>query len=271
MGGRSNKQHLASVNRIKLENKSIRQAQKLITKQYQMLGRKLPQKLANETATFKDMERYMRTIRNTLDRRINKDIEKKDIVLQKLNKLNRLNRQRKNAMTGLLSGYEDGLVDAYTQGKLIAIGKDITISMPSTNEVSRERIEKLAELNKVESVSDFLDMRIKAMNEDLKEIKSHKNRDYSFMADDIKNIFESHGYIMTEQNMLDLKRRMKNMDFISAVKFQKIMNVKLENRFYEIYKDSLDMNDNDRLIEEFRNDINKSSRTRINEHYRIIT
>lgn len=268
MAKRSSKQLKADLGKINLESKTTRQAQNLIAKQYNKLGRKIPQKIQNETATMRDMERYMRTLNNAVDRRITRELVKEPKTQKKLNRLNRLQDARREAMEGILKGYDKNFVKGYVSGKVAVLGRNLTTSMIPTTRYSEVKAARVAALNN-KSVGEWLDIKIEAMEKDLEDIKSLENRDYSYLIDDLRSLVEIEGYTLSDKNENKLRNALKGLDFLGAERLIKVVNQKLEDSFYRAYKMDLEENDNEELVESLRQDIIHARKINTSEKIRI--
>lgn len=271
MGVRSFKQQRASFNRIVIETKSIKQAQKLIREQYTQLGRKVPKKIENETASMRDVERYMQTLRNAYDRKVYKEELKRDgnSIQKKLNQLNRLHAQRKVAISNQLSGYSPDFVNNIASGREVVIGYNMTYSMVSTEERSLERMKEVAEFNN-KPVGKMLDSEIKAMKQDLQQLKS-LTVDKEHLLQEFVNVMEENGFVVSNKNMETVRRNLEGMDFLGEEKVKRYIWTKHQNTVYKTYLKELSENDNEKLMLSFISDIKQSKRMAIESRARFIT
>lgn len=271
MGGRTYKQQRASFNRIKLETKTTKQAQDLIRKQYSQLGRKVPQKIQNETATIKDIERYMQTLRNAYDRKVAKEELKREgnNVGKKLNELNRLHKESRKALANQLSGYNPDFIQNLASGKEVVIGYDMSFSIPPLSDESLERVKSVAKFNG-KPVSKMLDMKIENAKETLESINK-LSVDKQFVLEQYKNIMEENGFVISSKNEETLKRYINELDFLGEMKALRYLHTKHQNTVYAKYKEELEENDNEKLMLNFISDLNQSRKMTIQSRSRFIT
>lgn len=266
---RTNKQLRADLSRINLENKTVRQAQQIIAKQYNKLGRKVPTKLSNGVATMRDMERYMGTLTRAVDRRIQKELINLGGVEGQLAKLNSIQNQRANIIRKHLSGYDSSVVEGYIKGGTLVLGRGITSNIPRADEYTLERIEKIAEFNK-KSVEQWLDMKIKSTKQDLKNLKGMAKADGSDILRQIEELLAVDNIDLTDTNRRKIMAKLNTLDMLGREKLAHIMTLKQERQFYEIYKEELTHNRNSDLVQSIISDVNKSMPKRLQENVRLI-
>lgn len=271
MGVRTNKQKRATLNRIVLETKTEKKARELMTKQYMEIGRKVPKKLQNDTATLRDMERYMQTLRKSYDRKIEKEEIKNGEYNAMVNSINRIQEKRREQGKKNLEGYDPELVNSILDGKMVSIGRDTSISLPHTKPFTVEKLQSMFKYNSNKSFKNFLETKLKNAQKQLQEERERGMVDEEYMMELFENVFNSNGYIMTDKNKNDLLRRIKTMDYLESLKAEIILETKNDNAVYLAYKDEFELNDNAKLMDDLREVIGKSRRTSINQKYRIIT
>ena len=271
MGVRSNKQKRATLNRIVLDTKTERKAREIMTKQYMEIGRKIPKKLLNETATMKDMERYMSTLRKAYDRKIEKEEIKHGDYNSIIKNINNIQAQRREVNRKNLEGYDSELVEAILDGRLVSIGRDTSISLPHTKPYTIDKLQTMFKHNSGKSFKDFLNKKLKNAQKQLERDRQNGKVDEEYLMELFESVFNSNGYTMSEKNKNDLLRRVRTLDYLESLKTEIILETKVDNDVYLIYKDDYELNDNAKLMDDLRDVIGKSRRTSINQRYRIIT
>lgn len=269
---RSLKQQKADFERIKFETKTVKQATKIISSQYEKIGRKVPKKILEGRATKSDINRYRNTIENSYNREIlKKDFSSSHKISSLYNKLSDIQQARTNVVKDMLQGYDNRFVKGFLKGQKAVLGKNISYEISSTKLPSFIEIDRLAKQNGI-SVEKYLKNEIKALSKDLMNLKENSNNSKSvdYMMGEIKKLIETQGHTFSEANEDKIKRSLATLDFLGFQKLSSIISTKLDNLFYEIYKKLLKMLGNRDLVISIMEDISKSRKSKLIDHVRLI-
>lgn len=265
---RTSKQIRADISRIKLEGKSLKQQMQIIAKQYIKMGRTIPKKIREERANKRDLTGYMKTLINSLDKKIEKrELRSNREFNNALNELNNIQRLRHKIMSSELQGYDKQFVKEFLSGKVAILGRDSTTSVVSTNTYDIERVIKLAEKNKVSPLV-YIKQEIQASKKALKDFENDNPRQY--IVKQIQDILLSQGYELTSKNLKDINNRIKTVDWLGGVRIIKSMERRIETKAYESYKGDWDNYGNRKLMEIILEDIRRASHNNMIQHVRLI-
>ena len=263
----SNKQLRASINKIQLDKKTKKQAQKTLLKQYEKVGRNVPKKLQEGTATKAEMRKYQQTLLNTLNRRIDKEEVGSSSVQRYLHELNNIQHKRKELIEGKLQGYDENFVKGFLKGKIAVLGRGITYSVFTTKDYTENQIINMAKNNK-KSIKDTIKSEIQALKNDSKALKNIDNTNYIYNK--IKDYIEMQGYSITNSNKSKILTRLKKIDWLGSQKLIATIQSKINDKFYEIYKEQLQENNNEDLLESIFDDIKKATREKTTMYARLL-
>ena len=268
MKKRSIYQLRADLLKINLGSKSLKQAMKIVMQQYIKQGRVIPKKLQEERATKRDMQNYMNTLLNQLNKRIEKREAHTDTKFQKLlNELNNVQKARYQSMASQLEGYDSSFVKEFLNGKIAVLGRGITTSVVNTKPFTTERILKQADFNHVSPIV-YLQQEIKAFKKDLQDFKNDNPKEY--IIDELQKIMSEAGYTLSDKNLKDIKFKLKSVDWLGSVKLIKSIEEKSGRLMYEKYLGYWDLDDNRVLMDTIFDDISRAKHNRMIQYTRLI-
>lgn len=268
MKKRSIYQLRSDLDRINLEGKSLRQTQRTVAKQYEKQGRSIPKKLQQGRATKRDMQKYLMTLKNSLDNKIEKrEAYNNNKLINALDELNRVQQQRRNIIKNELQGYASEFVNSFLNGKVAVLGRGITSSVISTKPYTLERILNIAKNNNSNPFSTIKRL-TEGYQEDLKNIKDNNYEQY--IVNTIKDIVENAGYQLSDKNINDIKQKLRYVDWLGATKLVKAMEGKAERIAYQTYQEVWSLDDNRKLMETIFDDIQRASHNRMVQYVRTI-
>lgn len=256
------------LDRINLEGKSLRQTQKTVARQYEKQGRSIPKKLQQGRATKRDMQKYLMTLKNSLDNRIEKrEAYSNTKLINALDELNRVQHQRRNIIKNELQGYSSEFVNSYLNGKVAVLGRGITSSAISTKPYTMERILNIAKDNNSNPIST-----IKRLTEGYQDnLRNIKDDNYDqYIIEQFKDIVERAGYNLSDRNIKEMKQKLRYVDWLGATKLTKTIEGKAETLTYETYLGVWDLDDNRKLMETIFDDIQRASHSRMVQYVRTI-
>lgn len=268
MKKRSIYQLRADLDRINLEGKSLRQTQQTVAKQYEKQSRAVPKKLQEGRATKRDMQKYLMTLKNSLDKKIEKrEAYDNKKLINALDELNRVQLQRRNMIKKELQGYASEFVEGFLNGKVAVLGRGISTSMISTKPYTLDRILKIADNNRSTPIST-INRLTESYRDDLRNIKDENYEKY--IIDSFKDIMERAGYNLSDRNIKEIKQKLRYVDWLGATKLIKAIEGKAEKLTYDAYLGVWDLDDNRKLMETIFDDIQRASHNRMIQYVRTI-
>lgn len=268
MKKRSIYQLRSDLDRIKLEGKSLRQTQRTVAKQYEKQGRSIPKKLQQGRATKRDMQKYLMTLKNALDKKIEKrEAYNNSKLINALDELNRVQEQRRNIIKNELQGYASEFVNSFLNGKVAVLGRGISTSIISTKPYTLDRILKIAEDNHSTPIST-INRLTESYQDNLRNIKDENYEQY--VIDSVKDIMERAGYNLSDKNIKEIKQKLRYVDWLGATKLVKAMEGKAERIAYQTYQETWSLDDNRKLMETIFDDIQRASHNRMIQYVRTI-
>lgn len=268
MKKRSIYQLRSDLDRINLEGKSLRQTQRTVAKQYEKQGRSIPKKLQQGRATKRDMQKYLMTLKNSLDNKIEKrEAYNNNKLINALDELNRVQQQRRNIIKNELQGYASEFVNSFLNGKVAVLGRGISTSIISTKPYTLERILNIAKNNKSTPIST-INRLIESYQDNLRNIKDENYEQY--IVDSFKDIVERAGYNLSDRNIKEIKQKLRYVDWLGATKLIKTIEDKAERLAYETYLGVWDLDDNRKLMDTIFDDIKRASHNRMIQYVRTI-
>lgn len=267
---RSAKQLRSDLNRINLETKSLNRQMEIMARQYEKLGRKIPQRIIENRATERDIHNYWNTINNAVNRRVERqELESDKGVNRLLVEYNKIQADRKSTVKNLLDGYGSNFVNEFSKGKQAILGRDSSFSITSTDELSLSKVQNKAKRTK-QSPVQYLKKEINSLKKDLQNLKEVNKNERGFIANQIKELIETQGFSLSDDNMKKIKSKLNSTDWLGSQKIIKTINGKIESAFYSIYKQSLEGGNNAELLDSIFSDINKSSHSKMTMYSKIM-
>ena len=268
MKRRTHKQLRADLSRIKLEGKTLKQQMKTIANQYSKIGKTIPKKIRENRATQRDIRNYMSTLINFLDNKIEKhDLYLNNNIQKALKELNQIQRARHIAMSKELEGYDKQFIKGFLSGKVAVLGRDSITSVVDTNSYDLNRIQRIAELNKISPVV-AIKQEIKAMKKALNDFKNDSPQRY--ILEQIKTYMSFQGYNLSDKNIKEIQNKAKSIDWLGSVRVINAMESRIDKSAYEIYKGSWDMNDNRLLMQIILEDLKRARHSNMVQYVRLI-
>lgn len=267
---RTAKQLRNDLRRINLETKSLNKQMEIMARQYEKLGRTVPQRLREHRATTRDIHNYWNTINNVVNRRVERQELTEDKGINKLiNEYNKIQDERKEMVSTLLQGYGTNFTNNFLKGKQAILGRGVTFGITSTSNITLNQAMNKAKRTK-QSTKEYLSKEIKSLERDKQNLKELTNDEREFIANQIKELIETQGFSLSDKNMNKIKSKLSSTDWLGSQKLLKTINARIETAFYMIYKESLESGNNAELLDSIFSDINKSNHTKMTMYTKIM-
>lgn len=239
------KHQLNGLNRTNWNTKDNNQKRKVLSDKYKSVGKELPKYLKEGNITENKLNKALKSLNTFYNRAINTEKNNISIGLSQPKYYKDFVNKRSEQIELIkkeLSSYPKEIQQAYFDPK-------------ATIGVSRLDIQK--EQMEIPSLRDIKEQ-AKGMGLKAKEVTKSILKDFLTLADKqqrinnlLNDIMELHGLSLDKNDMKHLDSLVKNVGYLESDILINVLNTRIEKAYYEIYKNSFNLENSDDLFNDF--------------------
>jgi len=236
------KSQLNGLNRTKWNTKETNQRKRILKEKYKAIGKELPKYLNNGNITDNKLNKALKSLNTFYNRAINTEKNNistslsqpkyyKDFVKQRQEQINDIKKE--------LSSYPIDIQKAYVDNNL-----EIGVSRI---DIKKESLD-IPSLKELKDQAKGMSKKVTQVTKDILESYKSKSQKEKIIKELLNGIMETEGIGLLKDDMKQLDYLIKNVGYLESDILIDVLNTRIERAYYEIYKDSKNLNDPDSLF-----------------------
>lgn len=252
------KAQLNGLRKTNWSNKTDDKKLKIIEDKYEKIGRKVPKYLTNGKLTEKKLNRAVTSLVNMYSRKIQSIENKKSSPIDRAYKeYVKSQKNKKSLLQKELKNYPKEIQEAY-------FDKSKTLGFFNTD-INKQEVDILP-LKTIKQYAKAIGKTPVSILKDLTKRTIATKDTFIGQAEElIDQILSQHGYSLNEKDRISLVDSLRDVGYLEFTGLLETWQKKLEQGYYEMYKEDDKLDDPNTLYHQFRSEVNRY----INNAHRI--